>query len=105
MLDMISGIPRLKDPRLRRGVVAPGQRSVEERLLMRMTTKRGKGSKRKLGVKVKWYFLNEDDRWIPMREVRIKRIPTSGVFWQVVDGVEAAVVGLGERMKEKGRGR
>ena len=68
---------------------------------MRLTTKRGKASKRKLGVKVKVYFLNEEDRWTGLKEVRIKRIPDPGTFWEVVEGVEAAVVSLGERMKKR----
>jgi hypothetical protein len=94
-------IPHLKDPRMRRGVVAPSQRSVEERLLLRLTTARGKASKRKLGVRIKIAFLNEVDRWTALEEVRIKRIPDQGTFWQVVEGMKAAAVGLGERMKKR----
>jgi hypothetical protein len=63
-----------------------------------MTTGRGK---RKLGVRVKMYWLSEEDRWVPVPggDVRIKRIPDQGTFWQVVDGIKAAVVGVGMGLK------
>jgi hypothetical protein len=68
-----------------------------------MTTGR---AKRKLGVRVKIYWLDEEDRWrlVEGGDVRIKRIPDQGIFWQVVDGVKAGVVGVGMRLKQ-GRGK